>query len=528
MSPTNAPEQPSFLSLISGISDADKFMKVSSIPNERGNVLLCAICTIFIISLIAANVLLNCTARYNQASNQVRSWNEALYAAESGGDIAFTEIRKTLPGASPSPIPWTGWTNSGTTYVSPVTTFGSDNLQAGTVVETCYFDSSGVFHLGANPTGAWPWYRIRSKGTSPLQGLKRTGMDDRLSNGNRFVANGSTRGDGDTLLRKIDFNYDHFIATYGPNGDGTGKALQPVNAPQIARRIELIVGAVTPFGAAVRVTTSFDGPGSAGLIDSFNSNNGAYYFAANNSSDPHYADSHSGGVAVNSPTFFMHQGPIYGNVSTNGGNVLPSNLIIGVIDNNVPLTIPPLVMPSLPIPQASPVAFNSNTTITPASPGSVSAPTTYLVSSWSKSVTFNQSGSDQTYVAVHVTSDFTGQVTVNTGVHVQVFFDGNMSVKARDLVNNTGLAANMQFYGISPTNPNTTQTIDIASPGNFVGTFYAPSAAVTFGGNPDITGSIVGKSYSGNGNTSLHYDRALDNIGEPTDYRIASYVEDIR
>ena len=129
-------------------------------------------------------------------------------------------------------------------------------------------------------------------------------------------------------------------------------------------------------------------------------------------------------------------------------------LIHGVIDNNVPLSVPPLVMPSLPTPEPNPVAFNSNMTITPASPGSASAPTTYLVSSWSKSVTFNQSGSAQTYVAVHVTSDFTGQVTVNTGVHVQVFFDGNMSVKARDIVNNTGLAANLQFYGISPTDPN--------------------------------------------------------------------------
>ena len=43
-----------------------------------------------------------------------------------------------------------------------------------------------------------------------------------------------------------------------------------------------------------------------------------------------------------------------------------------------------------------------------------------------------------------------------------------------------------------------------------------------------MTGSIVAKSYSGNGNTLLHYDRALDNVGEPVDYRIASYVEDIR
>ena len=68
-----------------------------------------------------------------------------------------------------------------------------------------------------------------------------------------------------------------------------------------------------------------------------------------------------------------------------------------------------------------------------------------------------------------------------------------MSVKARDLVNNTGLAANMQFYGISPANPNTTQRIAIAPPGTFVGTLYAPSADISFTGNPDINGAIVGK-----------------------------------
>ena len=89
-------------------------MKVSFIPNERGNVLLCAICTIFVISLIAANVLLNCTARYNQASNQVRSWNEALYAAESGADIAYAEVRNLVnnPGTAFSAA--NGWTTSGT------------------------------------------------------------------------------------------------------------------------------------------------------------------------------------------------------------------------------------------------------------------------------------------------------------------------------------------------------------------------------------------------------------------------------
>jgi hypothetical protein len=51
---------------------------------------------------------------------------------------------------------------------------------------------------------------------------------------------------------------------------------------------------------------------------------------------------------------------------------------------------------------------------------------------------------------------------------------------------------------------------------------------VVLNGNPDLIGAIVCKTFYGNGNTSWHYDRALDNEGDAVDYRIASYVEDIR
>ena len=54
---------------------------------------------------------------------------------------------------------------------------------------------------------------------------------------------------GDSLLRKIDFNTDHFIATYGPNGDGVGQETVHVDSPQITRRIEQISAPITPFGA---------------------------------------------------------------------------------------------------------------------------------------------------------------------------------------------------------------------------------------------------------------------------------------
>ena len=65
-------------------------------PAEEGNVLLCALGTILVISLIGANVLHNCTTRFNVASSQVRSWKESLFAAEAGGDIAYAEVRKTV------------------------------------------------------------------------------------------------------------------------------------------------------------------------------------------------------------------------------------------------------------------------------------------------------------------------------------------------------------------------------------------------------------------------------------------------
>jgi type II secretory pathway pseudopilin PulG len=213
-------------------------MQTTKSSPESGNVLICSLIAIVIVSLIAANVLSNSATRFNAASNQVRAWKQALQAAEAGGEMAFTELRKqTSTDATVRASQWSGWTNSGSTHTSPQTTFGSSNLITQTTVETFYFDASGVFHIGANPDPSQNnWYRLRSKGTAPLPNIRRTGMDDALvQDGQKhFAALGSTqmkdivaRGKGDSLLRKIDFNYDHFVSTYGPNGDGLNRLSRP-------------------------------------------------------------------------------------------------------------------------------------------------------------------------------------------------------------------------------------------------------------------------------------------------------------
>jgi len=498
-------------------------MRVSPKTDRRANVLLCVLCTILIVSVIGGNVLLNCVTRYNTASSQVRSWKESLDAAEAGGDVAYAEIRKTILDRTHA---FSGWTYSGGVYSNSPITFGRDNLSTSSKVDLFHYDSNGN-----------PWYRIRTNGTSPVMGLRRVTMDDRMGVGTR----------GDSLLRKIDFNYDHFIATYGPNGDNVGKTLLPVTQPQITRRVELIAAPMTPFEAAIKANGIFYGLGSAAYIDSYRSTAGAYDpNVKNNPSDPRYVDSHSGTVEINSSVATI-MGSIYGNVYTNGGTVTKNTTSIsGIIDNNVPFTLPPFYMPdtSLWTYVANPSAVTGNTTINPPAAGTAGSPNYYLMTSFATngSLTVNAYTSNgtvqETYVAVHVTGDVgssSGQgatITIADHVHLQLYFDGNFGAKAQNIINNSGFAGNLQIYGISPTDPSVQQTIALNSGGGstagFDATFYAPSANFTVNGGPDFVGAIVCKAFYSNGNVHWHYDRQLDNIGDAVDYRIVSYVEDTR
>src|SRR5947199_8636166 len=89
-------------------------MKTQVQNGDKGNTLICALCTIVIISLIGANVLVNCTRHYNVTAKQLKAWKEALYAAEAGGDAGFAEVRKAL---NPSSLPFSadGCTHSPST-----------------------------------------------------------------------------------------------------------------------------------------------------------------------------------------------------------------------------------------------------------------------------------------------------------------------------------------------------------------------------------------------------------------------------
>src|SRR5205814_9469205 len=158
------------------------------VRNQNGSAIVCAMTTILIISIIGANVLMNCTTRYNVTAKQVSAWRDALASSEAGADIAFAETRKTF--ANPATqFTGTGWSSPDTsvgpwTYTMPTPIGAAANLTATATVDTF------------TTVAGYRCYRIRSVGTARVFGLRRTGMDDAAARvGTSFGTSGS-RGAG--------------------------------------------------------------------------------------------------------------------------------------------------------------------------------------------------------------------------------------------------------------------------------------------------------------------------------------------
>src|SRR5262245_56216907 len=123
-------------------------MKMKLRKRDNGNILLCALCTIIVVSLVGANVLVNCTRHYNITAKQLKAWKEALYAAEAGGDAALDELRKNpsspnftadgwVTAPSPAPTPGPAW-------IKTFSDFGLYNSLSTTVTIDKLIDNTGT------------------------------------------------------------------------------------------------------------------------------------------------------------------------------------------------------------------------------------------------------------------------------------------------------------------------------------------------------------------------------------------------
>lgn len=498
-----------------------------TLGNDRaGNTLLVAVLLLAVLSLVGATVLQTVSNRYDYSQKAV-GWSEALNAAEAGADFGFANCGWNLTG-QPT---WVGWKkySAGTPGWVTVTDANDANTEIAAGRRIIYDLPAGshLLSTGEGTTDLWyhvevdspasylisgnRWYRVRSTGYAGLSGMARSNNDS--PDGAR------THND---ILRKFDLKTDHFIKRYGDYANAAGTSVAVT--PQATRRVEIVVRPQTAFSRSIVATAPSGNPVGVPLVDSFDSTDAVHYPGGLYTSAPRNVALGIGTnatVYVNAPISSFNAN-LYGSLETNGGSVANTNNISGGVSNNVTLTIPPVLAPSWRV-TASGAAPSIITAGTLASPsrGSYSSANNITVAL--------PAGQTQGEAQIYVTGNVTGGITVMPGVTLKIWFEGDFSMKARDIDNLNNNAANLQLYGVDPP-AGQSRSFDIGSgnPGYVYFILDAPAYDFSVNGNPDFVGSFTVKTLSGNGNTTWHYDEALGSAGLVTSYQRASWVEDPR
>ncbi|MEO5717913.1 MAG: hypothetical protein ABIR29_05005 [Chthoniobacterales bacterium] len=497
-------------------------MKTKTIT-EKGSVLMTAVFTITILTMICATSLYVTTQNAN-ATTQTASWQQALAGAEGAVDQGMSALNsqtwtgwytaaKPLPAGKPNsinPIPASGPPATGSyNYYFPSTLATSS--PAGTLDESGKTVASWVTvdTAGLPIKSGYQEYRIRATGVVGAPGPARV-SNQKLDN----------------QLRKISLRFDRFSGT-------------AVSTPQAARRIEVIATPVTnsQFPRAVTMENWISMNGTSSIVDSFDSgsnlysNNGQYVFSKHKSNgDVGLVLSSKGNNVSN-----LKDNAIYGSLQYSGPAVKKTTGVKGTVSSPFNTKLAPAADPTGTFTSYS-SNINNNTVV--ASGTSAANPTRLKITgnngNFSLQQNFNITGptpppgqpAQDTYLEIWVPGNYnvTGNALITQGakVHVTWYVDGSISVAGNGYANQSGLAANVSFFAIG------SGSITLSGNGDFIGTFYGPLRDVAFTGNGSLIGAVIGDNLTIGSNASIHYDEALGTGGAVTfsNYAYASWFED--
>ena len=439
--------------------------------------------TIAILALLAAHVCRMITAR-SRTFYQAASWAEALSASEAGADIAMAALRSNT---------WTGWQGPDANGVRTIQTPALTHNGEGNV----------TFYAKITVDSPSPsYYRIRSTGIAQLPGAAVASYD-KLDNHLRHL---SLRADRDT----------------GAQITGQGR---------VARTIEVIARGNNAYTRALLVASSLTANNSGSFVDSFDS--GDPTKSTNGMYDNAKRQSH-GDIASNDSTGSDLKGMyIYGNLSYTGPVIPNAQDVQGKIITPFAENLPPVPKPTWTTVTANMSTISASTTLKAGVPGT---PTRYKVASVSlasgAALTFAPPAAGQPgEVEVWVPGDFTtggsGQVISLPGVKVTIYTEGQISLLGNAVMNQSNVAASMQFYGVTPSD-GTTRSAQVGGSANFIAVLNAPAYDLKINGGGEFFGSFILRTVNMvGGNTAIHYDEALPRSGGIL-YKMASWTEDVR
>ncbi|MBN1872307.1 MAG: hypothetical protein JW800_07020 [Candidatus Omnitrophica bacterium] len=124
------------------------------------------------------------------------------------------------------------------------------------------------------------------------------------------------------------------------------------------------------------------------------------------------------------------------------------------------------------------------------------------------------------YITGDITSTAQSQIIITSGSTVNIYFDGNVDLSGKGVINQDSSPSTLTFYGTSSTN------INLAGIGEFYGTFYAPNATLfSITGNSEIFGAVVAKDISHSGTAGFHYDEYLKENGPTLGFDVLGWNE---
>jgi hypothetical protein len=479
-------------------------------PTIGGSILPMALMSTAILAMVAATTLYRVTPRLTMTYHSA-SWAEALYAAETGADVALKAMNDSI--GSPSTA-WAGWTPSdATTFPKTwVPAFAAHGGDGNTKIYTrVTVDNDIMDALGTR------WMRVRSLGAAELPGPSRTGIEG----GVRDV---SGKKSFRSILRKERFKVDI-----------TNGAL---HLPQVIRNIEVMAAppGKREYMRAVVVQNSLTMKGDE-TIDSYDSTDPTkstlgQYDPTKRQMNGDVASNSTGGISD------LKGANIYGDASSNGGALLNTAGVKGNVYNNFSATLSPIKTPVWTSFNMAPVAISDPLLPVILTGGTASSPQNYKLTDLSVK---NATGplilaphlvGQESYINIWVTGKLSvaaqGVITQQRGVHVKIYVEDDIATGAGGIVNKNGDAASLEVFGVTPASGS--KTVSFSGSAIFIGVINAPDFDFSFGGTADLYGAIIGRSAIFKGNPGLHYDENLANLGGngSTNYQFASWVEDIR
>jgi hypothetical protein len=518
------------------------------LTNEHGSVLVIALMTITIMTMICATSLY-ISSQNSSGGMQTAGWQQALTAAEAGIDVG---IRALNASTSASPSPWKGWKN--VTFSSPASNYtlptieptaqSTPNAPSGNPDSThyYYYPSSSLTLSAPNSEGAvsssaWvtvdsvggtnknlystttsqQWWRIRSTGQTTYP--TGSALLKRVSN---------NRLDND-LRNSIVMNFNRDLAsTKGPN-----RTIEVIVSPQA------VANSIWGQGLFLQNSLSMSGGGSIGHYNSSSVATSTFVTAPTVYRSTDYTETLVGMLNANGSDLrstYIYGGMTYSTTSAapkNTGNVQGS--ITTPFTTQVPTVSNPSWTPNVTYGGGSPPFVS----IGPGSSNS-SASNPYKVKvngsltvpgGQTMALTSPNSGGSTTYIEIWVTGDFTtsgsGVINQANGVHVTYYVDGKITVSGQSMNNQSGLAQNQQFIVVGGGD------VTVSGSGNFIGTIEAPGSKVTVSGSGLFIGGLIANTMDISGGASFYYDDKLANYtsgGNSSSstgaYAFASWFED--